>query len=151
MRCTYLFLLIFRDRRGQICGGSSHGACFESKCVCSPLYIGEDCSCSTSTQSCTPPGHQDVCSGIGQCVCNECVCPKANAGFYCEVSLNSTINQLCDTYDSCVLSTVLKNQTSHECHKDDGTSYNPIFVEYPIAGKFYNVSNKVELRPYSCQ
>lgn len=74
---------------GELCGGKEHGKCECGKCECSSGWSGEDCRCSTSKRSCTPPNSKDglICYGRGRCQCGECKCDDDKYfGKYCEES-----------------------------------------------------------------
>ncbi|XP_061911616.1 integrin beta-3-like isoform X1 [Entelurus aequoreus] len=64
-----------RDK-GELCSG--HGVCNCGFCQCAPDWQGENCNCSTRTDTCM--SHLGLlCSGRGQCVCGACECTQPGA------------------------------------------------------------------------
>lgn len=90
-----------------ICGGPSHGACYQGKCICEKGFKYEDCSCATSTDNCKFFGLEDFCSNKGKCECNQCHCFDGYSGEYCEI--NKDNNTLCEIYRPYVEGAVLNN------------------------------------------
>lgn len=63
---------------------SGHGECHCGECKCHAGYIGDNCNCSTETDSCVSSDGQ-MCSGRGACVCGRCQCTEPGAfGETCE-------------------------------------------------------------------
>lgn len=63
---------------------SGHGECHCGECKCHAGYIGDNCNCSTKTDSCVSSDGQ-ICSGRGACVCGKCQCTEPGAfGETCE-------------------------------------------------------------------
>ena len=63
---------------------SGHGECHCGECKCHAGYIGDNCNCSTKTDSCVSSDGQ-MCSGRGTCVCGKCQCTEPGAfGETCE-------------------------------------------------------------------
>nr|WEL12719.1 integrin beta 1C [Halisarca dujardinii] len=79
------------DTSGRRCSGRGSCNC-DGECVCSLSllsnrpYTGDVCECSPDTFSCQDPSAsgQDLCSGVGGCMCNRCTCPAGYAGDFCE-------------------------------------------------------------------
>ncbi|XP_028845577.1 integrin beta-3b [Denticeps clupeoides] len=63
--------------KGELCSG--HGTCSCGFCQCDPGWKGENCNCSTHTDTCTSSMHMQLCSGRGQCVCGTCECTQPGA------------------------------------------------------------------------
>lgn len=56
---------------GLECGGIERGVCVCGECACVTGWAGDSCDCTQSTDTCTAPGSDEVCSGHGDCVCGE--------------------------------------------------------------------------------
>ncbi|XP_063078066.1 integrin beta-3-like isoform X2 [Engraulis encrasicolus] len=68
--------------KGELCSG--HGKCHCGSCHCDPDWKGENCNCSTRTDTCMSSLGL-LCSGRGQCVCGTCECTQPGAyGATCE-------------------------------------------------------------------
>ena len=71
-----------------------------SECKCNEGYVGVSCECTTSNSSCIGPGQDgrnvSLCSGVGQCICGQCICDDyaTNFGGLCEECLVS--RDLCE-------------------------------------------------------
>ena len=90
---NYLIKIFFLNRDcprkdGELCSGPEHGKCNCGQCVCNSNFVGEDCSCPKSNQTCIKEGDTEVCSGRGECVCGACKCSSTDqsyySGAYCE-------------------------------------------------------------------
>ncbi|XP_045632860.1 integrin beta-2 [Ursus americanus] len=92
-----------RDR--GLCGGKGFLEC--GICRCEAGYIGKHCECQThgrSSQelegSCRRDNNSIICSGLGDCLCGQCVCHRSDVpnkkifGRYCECD-----NVNCERYD----------------------------------------------------
>ncbi|KAJ8344762.1 hypothetical protein SKAU_G00289550 [Synaphobranchus kaupii] len=55
-----------------------HGTCDCGSCHCDADWKGENCNCSTQTDTCMS-GIGLLCSGRGQCVCGDCECTQPGA------------------------------------------------------------------------
>uniref|UniRef100_A0A8C1GLT9 Integrin beta n=1 Tax=Cyprinus carpio TaxID=7962 RepID=A0A8C1GLT9_CYPCA len=62
--------------KGELCSG--HGTCSCGFCQCDPDWKGENCNCSTRTDTCMSSLGL-LCSGRGQCVCGSCECTQPGA------------------------------------------------------------------------
>ncbi|XP_035262028.1 integrin beta-3-like [Anguilla anguilla] len=62
--------------KGELCSG--HGACSCGFCQCNPDWKGDNCNCSTRTDTCMSSLGL-LCSGRGQCVCGSCECTQPGA------------------------------------------------------------------------
>uniref|UniRef100_A0A8D0CIR9 Integrin beta n=1 Tax=Scleropages formosus TaxID=113540 RepID=A0A8D0CIR9_SCLFO len=62
--------------KGELCSG--HGLCSCGFCQCNPEWKGENCNCSTRTDTCMSSLGL-LCSGRGQCVCGSCECTQPGA------------------------------------------------------------------------
>ncbi|XP_030629436.1 integrin beta-3b [Chanos chanos] len=62
--------------KGELCSG--HGTCYCGFCRCFPDWKGENCNCSTRTDTCMSSIGL-LCSGRGQCVCGSCECTEPGA------------------------------------------------------------------------
>ncbi|TRY53698.1 hypothetical protein DNTS_008642 [Danionella cerebrum] len=62
--------------KGELCSG--HGTCYCGFCQCDPDWKGENCNCSTRTDTCMSSLGL-LCSGRGQCVCGSCECTQPGA------------------------------------------------------------------------
>uniref|UniRef100_A0A674NLW0 Integrin beta n=1 Tax=Takifugu rubripes TaxID=31033 RepID=A0A674NLW0_TAKRU len=68
--------------RGELC--SNHGKCSCGSCVCDAGWKGENCNCSTRTDTCMSSIGL-LCSGRGNCECGVCQCTQPGAyGATCE-------------------------------------------------------------------
>uniref|UniRef100_A0A673XE08 Integrin beta n=1 Tax=Salmo trutta TaxID=8032 RepID=A0A673XE08_SALTR len=68
--------------KGEICSG--HGKCDCGFCKCGSDWMGENCNCTTRTDTCMSSMGL-LCSGRGQCVCGACECTQPGAyGATCE-------------------------------------------------------------------
>ncbi|XP_035253027.1 integrin beta-3-like isoform X1 [Anguilla anguilla] len=68
--------------KGELCSG--HGTCDCRTCQCDAGWRGENCNCSTRTDTCMS-GMGLLCSGRGHCVCGVCECTQPGAyGGTCE-------------------------------------------------------------------
>lgn len=68
--------------KGKLC--SDQGTCDCGFCRCNPDWKGENCNCSTRTDTCMS-NIGLLCSGRGQCVCGACQCTQPGAyGTTCE-------------------------------------------------------------------
>ncbi|KAG5262643.1 hypothetical protein AALO_G00277250 [Alosa alosa] len=68
--------------KSELCSG--HGKCYCGSCQCDPDWKGENCNCSTRTDTCMSSLGL-LCSGRGQCVCGRCECTQPGAyGATCE-------------------------------------------------------------------
>ncbi|KAM6224663.1 integrin beta-2 [Rhynchocyon petersi] len=76
-------------------------------CRCDPGFIGKNCECQTQGRSsqelegsCRKDNSSIVCSGLGDCICGECICHRSDDpkkqifGRYCECD-----NFNCERYD----------------------------------------------------
>lgn len=57
---------------------TGHGTCSCGFCQCNPDWSGENCNCSTRTDTCMSSLGL-LCSGRGQCVCGSCECTQPGA------------------------------------------------------------------------
>lgn len=48
-----------RDQ-GLLCGGPEHGICECGHCNCKPGWMGEDCTCRASNDTCMPPSGNNI-------------------------------------------------------------------------------------------
>ncbi|XP_076855858.1 integrin beta-3b isoform X2 [Brachyhypopomus gauderio] len=62
--------------KGELCSG--HGICSCGFCQCDPDWTGENCNCSSRTDTCMSSLGL-LCSGRGQCVCGMCECTQPGA------------------------------------------------------------------------
>ncbi|KAJ8245952.1 hypothetical protein GJAV_G00262080 [Gymnothorax javanicus] len=62
--------------KGELCSG--HGTCSCGFCQCNSDWKGENCNCSTRTDTCMSSLGL-FCSGRGQCVCGSCECTQPGA------------------------------------------------------------------------
>ncbi|KAM9393414.1 integrin beta-3-like [Pholidichthys leucotaenia] len=68
--------------KGALC--SDHGKCDCGKCLCDAGWKGENCNCSTRTDTCMSSIGL-LCSGRGSCECGVCQCTEPGAyGVTCE-------------------------------------------------------------------
>lgn len=86
-----------------------HGTCYCGFCQCDPDWKGENCNCSTRTDTCMSSLGL-LCSGRGQCVCGSCECTQPGAyGSTCDkcptcpdaCTLKSERNSLLPFYSFC--------------------------------------------------
>ena len=91
-------------KNGLLCSGEDHGKCVCGRCICDPRYIGEDCSCPSSNQTCIKEGDTELCSGRGECVCGVCKCNSSDqfyySGAFCEECPSCPTE--CQLYRDCV-------------------------------------------------
>uniref|UniRef100_A0A8C5JSF1 Integrin beta n=1 Tax=Junco hyemalis TaxID=40217 RepID=A0A8C5JSF1_JUNHY len=79
---------------------SGHGECHCGECKCHAGFIGDNCNCSTETDSCVSSDGQ-MCSGRGACVCGRCQCTEPGAfGETCEKC--PTCPGVCSTKRDCI-------------------------------------------------
>nr|XP_023691557.1 integrin beta-3 [Paramormyrops kingsleyae] len=62
--------------KGELCSG--HGKCSCGFCQCDADWKGENCNCSTRTDTCMSSLGL-LCSGRGQCLCGSCDCTQPGA------------------------------------------------------------------------
>ncbi|KAJ8414328.1 hypothetical protein AAFF_G00051980 [Aldrovandia affinis] len=62
--------------KGELCSG--HGTCSCGFCQCDPDWKGDNCNCSTRTDTCMSSLGL-LCSGRGQCMCGSCECTQPGA------------------------------------------------------------------------
>ncbi|NXF33725.1 ITB3 protein, partial [Nyctibius bracteatus] len=68
--------------KGQMCSG--HGQCSCGDCLCDSDWTGDNCNCTTRTDTCMSSNGL-VCSGHGSCVCGKCDCTQPGSyGDTCE-------------------------------------------------------------------
>ncbi|XP_026329225.1 integrin beta-PS [Hyposmocoma kahamanoa] len=103
--------------KGMLCSGPDHGECVCGKCACQPGFTGPACQCSLDKEPCRSPENGEICSGNGQCMCEQCVCKSDDehhfSGKFCEKC--PTCPGRCQEFKDCVLC---------EVHKR-GPNYNP--------------------------
>lgn len=88
-------------------GGLTRGP---SRCRCDAGYIGKNCECQTQGRSsqelegsCRRDNNSLICSGLGDCLCGQCVCHQSDIpnksifGRFCECD-----NVNCERYDGLV-------------------------------------------------
>uniref|UniRef100_A0A6I8N8I1 Integrin beta n=2 Tax=Ornithorhynchus anatinus TaxID=9258 RepID=A0A6I8N8I1_ORNAN len=84
--------------RGLLCSG--HGDCHCGECQCHAGFVGDNCNCTTETETCVS-GDGQLCSGRGHCVCGQCQCTEPGAfGDTCERC--PTCPDACGTKRGCV-------------------------------------------------
>ncbi|XP_074599207.1 integrin beta pat-3-like [Brevipalpus obovatus] len=88
---------------GKVCSG--HGTCDCGKCRCDEGWLGDDCNCQDSIDSCRAAPGDKICSGRGECVCNSCICGVSEdnqpyTGQYCQ--LCPTCRTQCEKLKDCV-------------------------------------------------
>ncbi|KAL1787542.1 integrin beta-2 isoform X2 [Sigmodon hispidus] len=94
-----------QSQENSLCGDKGTMEC--GICRCSSGYIGKKCECLTQGQSsqelersCRENNSSMVCSGLGDCICGQCVCHNSDNwnkviyGKYCECD-----NSNCERYD----------------------------------------------------
>ncbi|KAM4622750.1 integrin beta-3 [Discoglossus pictus] len=68
--------------KGEMCSG--HGQCNCGDCICESDWTGDNCNCTTRTDTCMSSSGL-LCSGRGQCVCGKCDCTQPGSyGTTCE-------------------------------------------------------------------
>uniref|UniRef100_A0A8C3YTU0 Integrin beta n=1 Tax=Catagonus wagneri TaxID=51154 RepID=A0A8C3YTU0_9CETA len=97
-----------RDRSGDrsLCGDKGSMEC--GVCRCDAGYIGKNCECQTQGRSsqelegsCRKDNSSIICSGLGDCICGQCVCHASDVpnkkiyGQFCECD-----NINCERFDS---------------------------------------------------
>ncbi|XP_041981858.1 integrin beta-nu isoform X2 [Aricia agestis] len=102
----------------QECGGVGRGVCVCGQCACAAGWSGAACDCTGNTDTCKPPGSDDVCSGHGDCVCGRCQCSALEgetvySGVFCETCATCE-NPLCANAEPCV-SCHLSNNCTDLC------------------------------------
>ncbi|XP_063040848.1 integrin beta-3-like [Engraulis encrasicolus] len=84
--------------KGEMCSG--HGECLCGTCKCDPGWSGENCNCSTSTDTCMSSSGS-LCSARGRCTCGACECTDTGAyGATCEKC--PTCPDICISKKECV-------------------------------------------------
>lgn len=81
--------------KGELCSG--HGTCDCGSCQCDAGWRGDNCNCSTRTDTCMS-GMGLLCSGRGQCVCGVCECTQPGA-------YGSTCDRCPTCPDACTIKT----------------------------------------------
>uniref|UniRef100_A0A0B6ZNF3 Integrin beta n=1 Tax=Arion vulgaris TaxID=1028688 RepID=A0A0B6ZNF3_9EUPU len=81
-----------------LCGNPTRGVCKCGKCSCLPGWTGEDCECTTATDTCLT-ADKKMCNGFGTCKCGRCICTNDMAGLLCEDCL--TCSPQCSEYIDC--------------------------------------------------
>lgn len=76
---------------GLFCSG--HGTCKCNECDCDMGWIGDDCTCRNTTDTCRASGDTSICSGNGECECGECQCKKTEKERY--------FGRFCDKCPNC--------------------------------------------------
>uniref|UniRef100_A0A5F9DK19 Integrin beta n=1 Tax=Oryctolagus cuniculus TaxID=9986 RepID=A0A5F9DK19_RABIT len=118
-----------RDQRQErgLCGGKGSMEC--GVCRCDAGYTGKNCECQTQGRSsqelegsCRKDNSSIVCSGLGDCICGQCVCHTSDNpnkqifGRYCECD-----NMNCERYDGQVCGGKKRGSCScGQCHCNDG-------------------------------
>lgn len=87
--------------------GSRTGGDRASRCRCDAGYIGKHCECQTQGRSsqelegsCRKDNSSIICSGLGDCICGQCVCHTSDVpnkkiyGQFCECD-----NMNCERFD----------------------------------------------------
>ncbi|KAG8546682.1 hypothetical protein GDO81_030033, partial [Engystomops pustulosus] len=96
----------------------SHGDCDCGECKCDAGYIGENCNCTTETESCMSSDGR-MCSGRGTCVCGRCQCIEPGAfGETCEKC--PTCPDACGTKRDCIECRLYQSgrlADNHTCHR----------------------------------
>ncbi|XP_055463035.1 integrin beta-2 [Psammomys obesus] len=95
-----------QSREQKLCGGKGTMEC--GICRCESGYIGKNCECQTQGRtsqelegSCRRDNSSIVCSGLGDCICGQCVCHNIEGsnkmifGQYCECD-----NVNCERYNA---------------------------------------------------
>uniref|UniRef100_A0A8C5JTZ9 Integrin beta n=1 Tax=Junco hyemalis TaxID=40217 RepID=A0A8C5JTZ9_JUNHY len=122
---------------------SGHGECHCGECKCHAGFIGDNCNCSTETDSCVSSDGQ-MCSGRGACVCGRCQCTEPGAfGETCEKC--PTCPGVCSTKRDCIECKLFNsgrladNQTCQKHCKDEIITTvdvlddpNAILCAYPV-------------------
>ncbi|XP_067595758.1 integrin beta-2 isoform X1 [Pseudorca crassidens] len=93
------------SRDHSLCGGRGSMEC--GVCRCDAGYIGKNCECQTQGRSsqelegsCRKDNGSIICSGLGDCICGQCVCHTSDVpnkkiyGQFCECD-----NVNCERYD----------------------------------------------------
>lgn len=110
-----------------LCGGKGSMEC--GVCRCDAGYTGKNCECQTQGRSsqelegsCRKDNSSIVCSGLGDCICGQCVCHTSDVpnkqifGRYCECD-----NMNCERYDGQVCGGKKRGSCScGQCHCNDG-------------------------------
>nr|XP_021575747.1 integrin beta-2 [Ictidomys tridecemlineatus] len=106
-----------------LCGGKGSLEC--GVCRCDAGYIGKNCECQTQGRSsqelegsCRKDNSSIVCSGLGDCICGQCICHTSDVpnkeifGQYCECD-----NVNCERYDGQVCGGPKRGSCScGQCH-----------------------------------
>ncbi|XP_077900897.1 integrin beta-2 isoform X3 [Ictidomys tridecemlineatus] len=106
-----------------LCGGKGSLEC--GVCRCDAGYIGKNCECQTQGRSsqelegsCRKDNSSIVCSGLGDCICGQCICHTSDIpnkeifGQYCECD-----NVNCERYDGQVCGGPKRGSCScGQCH-----------------------------------
>lgn len=109
-----------------LCGGKGSMEC--GVCRCDAGYIGKNCECQTQGRSsqelegsCRKDNSSIICSGLGDCICGQCVCHTSDDrnkkifGRYCECN-----NMNCEHYNSQVCGGPERGECScGQCHCHD--------------------------------
>lgn len=73
------------------CNGNGLRSNISGACDCNPGWTGDDCTCSTSTESCRQSFDEEICSLHGECICGTCKCDETSennySGKYCVLQI----------------------------------------------------------------
>ncbi|CAF0798067.1 unnamed protein product [Adineta steineri] len=99
-----------------ICSGADHGICTcDKRCKCKEGWTGDDCSCTTKTDTCRV--NNTICNNQGVCECGRCKCNKDSGylGPTCEDC--PTCEHRCAATKDCVLCKVFQSGslTDEQC------------------------------------
>lgn len=97
------------------CARGEH-VCVEGRteCECEDGWSGESCECDEQDKSgCSLSGSTELCSGHGECRCNECRCSQGFQGTFCQVDTSiDSRERTCDTMEPCILHVLFGNNES---------------------------------------
>uniref|UniRef100_A0A674C8E1 Integrin beta n=1 Tax=Salmo trutta TaxID=8032 RepID=A0A674C8E1_SALTR len=120
--------------KGEICSG--HGKCDCGFCKCGSDWTGENCNCSTRTDTCMSSMGL-LCSGRGQCVCGACECTQPGAyGATCERC--PTCPDACIFYEKNAVNCTYKDENDcvqHFQYYEDASGKSILYVMEPDCPK----------------
>ncbi|CAF3376669.1 unnamed protein product [Rotaria socialis] len=101
-----------------VCSGQGHGICgCDKRCKCQEGWTGDDCSCTTKTDSCLV--NNTICNNQGICECGRCKCNKDSGylGPTCEDC--PTCEHRCAATKDCVLCKIFDSGplTNEQCDR----------------------------------
>lgn len=92
------------------CGG--RGRCEDGRCECDVGFSGLACECPEDTRGCIGPldNTTTMCSGVGDCVCNVCVCFNYTERLGRQCEMCGPCQQACSVLEPCIRCMLLDDE-----------------------------------------